>query len=466
MNCEQLNVFEKFRNYHTSILEAHRKNNETQQNIYQHLTQNEGFSIINIIFSQYRLYSNQPGNSRFDISSSLFEKWKQEKFGNDFELGHQTFRDIYKKLYEFPSLHKLASRGFIHAEHIKQWSKIEPKLSSNLDEVVSADYLTNLLKQQREDDDEEKEEKEPFIDVGNTGGDENEEEEGNEREEGEEEDGEGDGSMTEVEDEEERDSEIEENIEKEGDEEEDKIADKKNMNVGKRKRSKLNEKGTTTPQSQKNKKTRKSKSNIRVTTRKEMTVSINKRFGEDIHEVKLNQDFSMTHIIELWKKNNAQCIFNTDGRMTKKLTTLDICIKRMVNKMKENTNVKHIIPQDIEINELNSSTSLGASILQISESAPVGKWHQDSENGEGYFLLLNLSKSEYTFEYYSFHPNPSDNLKEYPNAFKREIKLNQNEGILCPHQIIHRGNQVKETTYLLHLNFIDIPKNNHVRIFD
>ena len=42
------------------------------------------------------------------------------------------------------------------------------------------------------------------------------------------------------------------------------------------------------------------------------------------------------------------------------------------------------------------------------------------------------------------------------------MTLKKNEGILCPHQLIHRGNRVTDTTNLLHLNFLDIPKNQDI----
>ena len=70
--------------------------------------------------------------------------------------------------------------------------------------------------------------------------------------------------------------------------------------------------------------------------------------------------------------------------------------------------VNQVLIEDIN-SMLDTSTKLGASVLQISKTADVGKWHQDSQNGKGHFL--------------------------------------------CPHQLIHRGNKVTETTYLLHLKF-------------
>ena len=115
---------------------------------------------------------------------------------------------------------------------------------------------------------------------------------------------------------------------------------------------------------------------------------------------------------------------------------------------------------------LDSTTKLGASVLQISKTADVGKWHQDSKNGKGHFLLLNLSNVDYTFDYLSFGDNANQSYFSNLVEFHQSIVLKKNQGILCPHQIIHRGNKVAETTYLLHLNFNDIPKNEDIYTFE
>ena len=111
---------------------------------------------------------------------------------------------------------------------------------------------------------------------------------------------------------------------------------------------------------------------------------------------------------------------------------------------------------------LDSSTSLGASVLQISKEAKIGKWHQDSKNGKGHFLLLNLSNVDYTFDYLFFGDNANQSYFNNSVKFLQSIVLKKNQGILCPHQLIHRGNRVTDTTNLLHLNFLDIPKNQDI----
>ena len=39
---------------------------------------------------------------------------------------------------------------------------------------------------------------------------------------------------------------------------------------------------------------------------------------------------------------------------------------------------------------LNSSRSLGASVLQVSNEAPIGKWHQDSKNEKGFYSIIQF----------------------------------------------------------------------------
>lgn len=121
----------------------------TQQNVYQRMTEpvNGNSSIIKSVFANFLEYTNQVGNPNFFIRPELFERWKTDRFGQDFELTIETFRDIHKRLYVNPRLHELASRGHIRKKHIEEWARLEPLLPNNLDEVDSADYLTNLLEQ-------------------------------------------------------------------------------------------------------------------------------------------------------------------------------------------------------------------------------------------------------------------------------------------------------------------------------
>jgi len=310
-----------------------------------------------------------------------------------------------------------ASRGFIRKEHIRQWTKLEPRLPVNLEDIQSAEEITRLLEVPQQEEEEE-EVNDNISDAIQCVEDitrymEKEKEDDDD-------DDDDDDSMNEIQESEEESDEIEKNMEKDGDEDE--IADENKLNVCKgkmrnnlnkeRKPRKINgqlnliekknkkkrgrvalsdsetEIETTnlqsSPQPQKKKtKTRKllnkqtdmysdtetereivtkrqnqqrrifSKSrNTRITTenlKKEMTVSIKKRFGEDIHEVKLNQDLTMIPEEKLNRTSIGQCIFNTDGRKTKKLTTLNDSIKRMVNKMKENPYIRHSSQDNLAI---------------------------------------------------------------------------------------------------------------------
>ena len=74
-------------------------------------------------------------------------------------------------------------------------------------------------------------------------------------------------------------------------------------------------------------------------------------------------------LIEFQKMNygrlimHTQCIFNTDDRKTRKLTALNVSIKKMMKEMKENTYLIHIIPEEDIDSIVAASTSVGASIF-------------------------------------------------------------------------------------------------------
>ncbi len=147
-------AFQNFKECHTSFLNAKQIFKNTQQNIYQTLTKSENgdSSIINSIFTDFLEFSNQTDKDTFQIPLKIYDEWKEKRFGLNFKLSFEQFRCVYKPLYQYPKLHFLASRGFIRAKHIRQWSKIEPHLPQDLNEIQSADDIKNLLKRQEDAD--------------------------------------------------------------------------------------------------------------------------------------------------------------------------------------------------------------------------------------------------------------------------------------------------------------------------
>ena len=155
-------AFQNFKECHTSFLNAKQIFKNTQQNIYQTLTKSENgdSSIINSIFTNFFEFSNQKDKPTFQIRPKIYDEWKEKRFGSNFQLSLIHFKCVYKPLYQYDKLHFLASFGFIRAKHIRQWSKIEPHLPQDLNEIQSADDITILLERlQKEDADNDGEEK-------------------------------------------------------------------------------------------------------------------------------------------------------------------------------------------------------------------------------------------------------------------------------------------------------------------
>ncbi len=133
--------FQNFKKCHTKLDELE----NAQQNIYKTLTANGDSSIIKLIFTDFRDHTNQLDKPTFRIQPDKFEAWKELRFGSNFQLSLTTFKKAYKPLYQYPKLHYLASCGFIRAKHISKWTKIEPLLPQDLNEIQSVDDITRLM---------------------------------------------------------------------------------------------------------------------------------------------------------------------------------------------------------------------------------------------------------------------------------------------------------------------------------
>ena len=142
------NALQNFRDYHLSYINAKKEYENVQQNIYQTLTESENgdSSIINSIFTDFLEFSNEKDKPTFQVQPKIYDEWKEKRFGSNFQLSVIHFKQVYKPLYQYPKLHFLASFGFIRAKHIRQWSKIEPHLPQDLNEIQSAEDITTLLK--------------------------------------------------------------------------------------------------------------------------------------------------------------------------------------------------------------------------------------------------------------------------------------------------------------------------------
>ena len=73
--------------------------------------------------------------------------------------------------------------------------------------------------------------------------------------------------------------------------------------------------------------------------------------------------------------------------------------------------------------------------------------------------MLNLSNEKHTLDYFAHKDYPGRSIINIEDYRRKPVILNKNQGVLCSHQIIHRGNKVNHTAYLHHLNFGTVPDN-------
>jgi len=139
---EENNIFIEFK----QILSKRRSNfrNKIQILTTPKTGDNPDSCIIFKIIKSFKIYTKQHHEKKFDIDPDKFKKWK-EKFGF-LNLHKRTFRKVYKKLYLYPTLRKLASRGLVDTtRHIESWKKIEKHLPKNLDSIETVENLHDII---------------------------------------------------------------------------------------------------------------------------------------------------------------------------------------------------------------------------------------------------------------------------------------------------------------------------------
>ncbi len=86
----------------------------------QQLTVDGKNSIIHRMFNHFLQFTNQENKENFVISKKKFDEWK--KIFENLNVSESFFRNIYKKLYKFPELHSLVSKGEIcEMKDIRTW---------------------------------------------------------------------------------------------------------------------------------------------------------------------------------------------------------------------------------------------------------------------------------------------------------------------------------------------------------
>ena len=156
--------FQSFKEFCQS--KARAKRQDTPKRVYQDLTQNGDSSIINVVFTDFRTYSNQTTETTFEIRKKIYQDWKEKRFGPHFKLSQKHFKQVYKPLYENHKLHSLAARGFIKEKHILKWSKIEKKLPNDLNKIQSEEDITKLLEEVLKEEKEKEKRKQKDVEVG------------------------------------------------------------------------------------------------------------------------------------------------------------------------------------------------------------------------------------------------------------------------------------------------------------
>lgn len=129
----------------------HNKQRSNFKNRIQELTKpligtDPDSSIIFRIITSYKNWTNQDKHSKdFNIHPKEFEEWKARMTPTNLKplnVNHRTFRKVYKKLYLYPSLWYLASRGMVDTtRHVEAWQRIQKHLPENLDSIESSEAI-------------------------------------------------------------------------------------------------------------------------------------------------------------------------------------------------------------------------------------------------------------------------------------------------------------------------------------
>ena len=139
---EEDNIFIEFKNLH--IKKRSNFRNKIQKLTKPKTEDDPDSCIIFKIIKSFKNYTEQHDEDDFNIDEDKFEKWK-EKYGIIY-LHKRTFQKVYKKLYLYPTLWNLASRGLVDTtRHIESWKRIEEYLPVNLDSIETVENLHDII---------------------------------------------------------------------------------------------------------------------------------------------------------------------------------------------------------------------------------------------------------------------------------------------------------------------------------